>query len=138
MPYAPPSIPAKKPQTSSHIRLSLCNSGGRRPISAYAENAMMMTASVPFTSRLLPSVSSRRPSGIPNNVATTSHPALRTWMFRQSCAMITAATVMETSTASGAATLMGSRMASSGTATSASPNPNAERISVAAKITSKT
>ena len=35
---------------------------------------------------------------MPNNVATTSQPALRTWMLRQSCAMMTAATVIETST----------------------------------------
>ena len=40
--------------------------------------------------------------------------------------------------ASGAATLIGRRMARRGTATSASPNPKADRISVATNITSKT
>src|SRR4051794_19224255 len=38
-------------------------------------------------------------------------------------------------TATGAATLMGTRSASSGTATSASPNPNDERMRVARKRT---
>jgi hypothetical protein len=44
--------------------------------------------------------------------------------------MMTNATVIETSTASGAATVMGIHTASSGTAIRASPNPKAERISV--------
>jgi hypothetical protein len=41
------------------------------------------------------------------------------------------AMVIDTSTTSGAATLSGMKKASSGTATSASPKPNADRISVA-------
>jgi hypothetical protein len=40
--------------------------------------------------------------------------------------------VIDTSTANGVATSSGMKKASSGTATSASPKPNAERISVAA------
>ena len=51
--------------------------------------------------------------------------------------MITAATVIETRTASGAAPLTGIRKASRGTATSASPNPKTERISVATNTTSQ-
>jgi hypothetical protein len=46
--------------------------------------------------------------------------------------------VIDTSTASGAATLNGMMKASSGTATRASPKPNAERISVAIKTMNKT
>src|SRR5262245_49291723 len=52
--------------------------------------------------------------------------------------MTTRATVMETRTASGAATSTGMSRASRGTAMSASPNPKAERISVATKITAST
>jgi hypothetical protein len=49
IPYAPPSTPAQNPHITSHPRLSRCNSSGVRPISEYAENIMMMTASAPFT-----------------------------------------------------------------------------------------
>jgi hypothetical protein len=55
-------------------------------------------------------------------------------MCRQSCATTMAAMVMETSTASGAATRTGMQNASKGTAIRASPKPNAERMSVAAKM----
>src|SRR5579872_1144755 len=51
---------------------------------------------------------------------------------------MTPATITDTSTANGAATVIGMRSASNGTATSASPNPNADRISVATKITTST
>ena len=50
---------------------------------------------------------------------------------RQSCATTTAATVIERSTATGAAILTGRTSASSGTAMSASPNPKADRMRVA-------
>lgn len=49
-----------------------------------------------------------------------------------------AATVMETSTARGAATFSGMQKASRGTASSASPKPKAERMSVAMKMTDTT
>jgi len=48
------------------------------------------------------------------------------------------ATVMETSTAVGAATSMGMTRASRGTAIKASPNPRAERTRVAVKRTRMT
>jgi hypothetical protein len=48
------------------------------------------------------------------------------------------ATVTETRTASGAATSTGMMRASRGTATRASPNPNADRITVAKAITAST
>ena len=48
------------------------------------------------------------------------------------------AMVMDTSTASGAATGSGSQNASKGTAINASPKPKADRITVAIKITHKT
>ena len=48
------------------------------------------------------------------------------------------AIVIDNSTASGAATCNERQNASSGTATSASPKPNAERISVAIKTISRT
>ena len=74
---------------------------------------------------------------MPKSVAPTSHPVLRRWILRQSCATTTAAIVIETSTASGAATFSGIKSASSGTANSASPNPNADRMNVARKTTSQ-
>ena len=75
---------------------------------------------------------------MPNRVERTSHPALRTWTFRQSWATTIPATVIETRMASGTATSTGMSRASSGTATRASPNPNADRISVARKTTAST
>ena len=42
---------------------------------------------------------------------------------------------IDTTTAKGAATVKGRRSANNGTATSASPNPSVERISVAIKTT---
>src|SRR5262249_56080912 len=56
----------------------------------------------------------------------------------QYCRSTTAATVIDTSAARGAAISTGTLSASSGTAISASPNPNAERISVAMKMTAST
>ena len=50
---------------------------------------------------------SSRPRGIPNKVESTSQPALRTWTLRQSWITTTTATVMDTSTANGAATWTG-------------------------------
>lgn len=75
---------------------------------------------------------------MPKSVARTSHPALRKCIFFQSCATIIPAIVIDTSTASGAATFSGIKSASNGTATSASPNPNADRIKVAMKTTART
>ena len=72
---------------------------------------------------------------MPSSVEKTSQAALRRWMCRQSCATTTAATVIETSVATGAATSTGSTNASIGTAMSASPNPSADRTSVAPKNT---
>src|SRR5580658_438855 len=48
------------------------------------------------------------------------------------------AIVIDSNTASGAVTLRGSNKASNGTAKSASPNPNADRISVATNTTKTT
>jgi hypothetical protein len=48
------------------------------------------------------------------------------------------AIVIDTSTASGAATFSGMQKARSGTATRASPKPKADRISVAINTTNKT
>ena len=78
------------------------------------------------------------PTGMPKSVENTNQPALPKWTCRQSCATTTAATVMEMSTATGAATSTGRTSASSGTAIRASPNPNAERITVARKNTAGT
>src|SRR6185312_7690431 len=75
---------------------------------------------------------------MPRNVGASSHPVLRRWIFRQSWVTTTRATVMDSRTASGAATLIGMPNASSGTAMSASPKPNVERISVATNTTSRT
>src|SRR5579875_2170407 len=56
----------------------------------------------------------------------------------QSCTTTMAAMVMDSKTARGAAVCSGIRSASRGTATRASPNPKAERITVAMKMTSST
>lgn len=76
--------------------------------------------------------------GIPAKLASTSHAVLRRWICFQSCATTTAAIVMESNTASGAATFSGMHNASRGTANIASPNPKVERMSVAAPTTSRT
>src|SRR6185437_3040711 len=138
IPYAPPSTPAQKPQPRSHPRLSFCNAGGLLPINEYRENAMIRIPSAAFTGRWWLLVSNRRPSGMPSKVESTSHAALRKWISRQSCATTTPAMVIDTSTARGAATSSGMKSASNGTATNASPNPNADRIKVAANTTNRT
>ena len=138
MPYAPPKTPADRPQKSSHARLSRSSLGGCRPMREYAANPMIRIASVTFTAFRWLLVRRASPSGMPNSVAKTSHPVLRTWISRQSCATTTAAIVIDTSTASGAAIPKGRRSASKGTANSASPNPNADRISVAINTTNST
>src|SRR6185437_2346902 len=75
---------------------------------------------------------------MPNSVDATSQPALRACTLCQSCTTTTAAMVMESNTASGAAILSGMQSASKGTATSASPNPKAERNNVARKTITST
>src|SRR4029077_14863334 len=75
---------------------------------------------------------------MPKRVESTSQPVLRRWILFQSCTTTIPATVIDTSTASGAATSSGMQKASSGTATRASPKPNVDRISVATNTTSKT
>src|SRR6185436_12367106 len=79
-----------------------------------------------------------KPNGMPSSVKNTSQAALRRCTCRQSCATTTAATVIETSIATGATTSTGSTNARSGTAMSASPNPSADRTSVAQKSTAAT
>src|SRR5580698_3180438 len=59
-------------------------------------------------------------------------------MLRQPRMTTTTATVIDTKTANGAATWTGSVSARRGTATSASPNPRAERMKVAKKRTAST
>src|SRR5215831_11283187 len=93
---------------------------------------MMTMASIASTIGSGARVRSRRPTGMPAKVARTRRTALFHHTCCQSCATTIAATVMDTSAAIGAATVTGITSASSGTATSASPNPNAERTNVPA------
>src|ERR1035437_7868588 len=99
---------------------------------------MMTNARIALTRGSATDDSKQRPKGMPNNVETTSQPALRTWTFCQSWTRMTTATVIEARTASGAATSTGMTRESNGTATSASPKPKAERITVAMKINAST
>ncbi len=62
----------------------------------------------------------------------------RTWIFRQSCTTTTAAMTIDRSTATGAAISIGILSASNGTAISASPKPNVDRIRVAKNTTRST
>jgi hypothetical protein len=99
---------------------------------------MITIASPALVSRWWVLVSNHKPSGMPNTVASISHPMLRTWILRQSWATTTKAIVIEMSTAKGAATSRGNVRASRGTAINASPNPKADRIKVAKKTTTST
>lgn len=96
----------------------------------------MMTKPKPiFTICSLPEVSNNSPKGMPNNVANINQLALLKWIFFQSWTTTIPAIVTDTNTESGAATSIGIRSASSGTAISDSPNPKAERTRVAIKRT---
>jgi hypothetical protein len=98
----------------------------------------MTVASAALTTGPATVVRSSKPNGMPNMVERTSRPALPRWTSRQSRTRTSPATVTETRTANGAATSTGMISASRGTATSASPNPNADRIRVARKSTAST
>jgi len=134
----PPRIPAMNPPTSIHRRLSWRKVIRPRLLNENTAKSRIRTPNPTLITLSGAQVSRTSPSGIPKIVDNTSHPALRQWMWRQSCATTTAAIVMDTSTAKGAATCIGMKKASRGTAISASPNPNAERITVATNTIRRT
>src|SRR3954468_16868239 len=129
-------MPAATPNT--HASRSSFSSYAPRFSRVAVANPATTTPSPPLTNDSEMVRSKSKPSGMPIMLESTSHTVIGTCTSLQSCATMMAATVIETSTATGAAVSTGRARARSGTAIKASPKPSAERTNDAQNRTAAT